>query len=87
MYNNEGNNIFSAEVDGAGNIIVTTVYYESNTLATMVDDKTNSIASVNIDNDPFILKFFYCSDDDASYVASSQSFICYKCRCSYPKLY
>lgn len=87
MYNNKGHIVFSAEVGGTGDIIVTMVDDDGNTLTSLVDDKTDSIVSVNLNDDPFILKFFDYFDDDLSSVDSSQSSICSHCYHSYSKHY
>lgn len=44
---------------------------DGNTLVSLVDVETDSIASVDFDSDPFVLEFFYSSDDDYSSVGSS----------------
>ena len=74
--NNKVNIVFRAKVDGYGDIIVTTVDDDGNTLASLVDVETDSIAGVNLNDDPFVLEFFDCSDDDPLFVDSSQYSIC-----------
>ena len=76
MYNQEGNIVFSAEVDGSGDIIVTTVNDDNNTITSSINNDANSIPSVDLGDDLFALDFFDCCDDDASSVASSHSSIC-----------
>ena len=82
MYNKEGNIVFSSEVDGAGDIIVTTVDGDRNTIVLVVDDKVDFIPTIDLGNYPIPFELIDCSHDDVSSIASSLSSILSNHHCS-----
>ena len=78
MYDDQGNIVFNAVVDTAGDIIVTTVDDNGNTIISMVDDDTDSILTIDLGDSLSIHPVDATSSDDSAQPRQ---------RCDYPKLY